>query len=53
MRRRWQEPLVVWTEMIDAAAENVSVTVGVFAVAGPTLVIVIVYLSFAPNDVRL
>jgi hypothetical protein len=41
-------PVGVWIEMILAGAENASVTVGLAAVAGPWLLIVIVYLSSAP-----
>ena len=44
-----QEPLVLCTETISAGAEKTSVTVGVTAVAGPWLVIVIVYFSSVPN----
>ena len=44
-----QEPLVLCTETISAGMEKASVTVGVTAVAGPWLVIVIVYFSSVPN----
>ena len=44
-----QEPLAACTEMISAGVEKASVTVGVTAVAGPWLVMVIVYFSVVPN----
>ena len=45
---RLQEPVDGWMETIDTTDENLSVIVGVAAVPGPALVIVIVYFSCTP-----
>ena len=50
--RPGQEPLEGWTETIDTAVENVSVTVGVLAIAGPAFVTMIVYRSVDPIRAR-